>query len=192
MKRGALHRSQHWWGLWDTPFKRHTHIRSPGLTESCILHCDYDPARGGAWGRMGGERKWEKQTEKARGRVQENVHWVIEDARSVWPRNDGPWKTPWCFPLCTRTEQEHTEYCRPAPPLLLSPLPFILHFPDNGCVFWTPPHSQAPFATLHQTSEFNRTRLHHLRRWHAWPDTHSVTSCCISSSEPRWRLDVKT
>ena len=124
MNRGALHWSQHWWGLWDTPFKQHTHThtqthtQSPGLTKSCKLHRYYDPA--GEWER--GRTAREKMRETEGGRVEENVLpgslWmpvVIDRCMMVHGKHHG------AFPVC-----KHIQSCRSASIHFLSSLAFLL------------------------------------------------------------------
>lgn len=113
-------------------------------------------------------RKWEKQTEKAKS-SRKCALWVTVDGRSVWQRNEGPWKTLW-------PELEHKQDCK-------SSFPFIPHFPANGCVF---SHRRPLLHFIRPSSIATATssvKTHSPRNW--------VTSCCISSKGPHCHWLVK-
>ena len=138
-REAALHWSQHWWGLWDTPFKQHTHIHTAsGWPRAVITYIAIIIQRER-------ERERDKIRQKKWGRVHETV-----DSESLWMpvvsdrgmmvlgKHHGAF-------LCVLMAWAgaHTVLCV-SPPLLLCSLPFIPLFPANGCVFWTPLFCRRP------------------------------------------------
>ncbi len=115
--------------LWTT----HTHIythTAPGWPRAVNYTTVFWSRKRGSV-RENGAREKTRETDRKSERKSSRqwVLWVIMDSRRVWHRNDGPWKTPWCFPLCTHGLSWSTYSTINLPSPLLAPLSFILHFP---------------------------------------------------------------